>query len=103
MFLRYRRTLYHSREVLSLLLFIALGILVPLLLFVVIAISILISLIVSLRFRFSVIMYLLFTSPIPLSKGQEGDLNFLLTLDTCNMCTQNKIFIQKSLRLVLQR
>jgi hypothetical protein len=45
-------------------------------------------------FSLSVIMYLLFTSIIPLSKELEGDLNFLaeFALNTCKMYTQNKIF-----------
>jgi hypothetical protein len=58
--------------VLSLLLFTALGILVPLSLLIVIAISLLISVIDYIRYRFSIIMYLFLTSPIPLSKELEG-------------------------------
>jgi hypothetical protein len=61
--------------VLSPLIFIAMGILMPLSFPIVIAISLSISVIVSIRYRFSVIMCLLLTSPIPLCKEIEGDLN----------------------------
>ncbi len=61
---------------LLLLIFIALGILVPLSLLRVIAISLSIRVILSVRYRFSCVMYLLFTSPIPLSKALEGDQHF---------------------------
>jgi hypothetical protein len=52
------------------------GHIVPLSLLIVIAISISISLIVSTRYCFSIIMYLIISSPIPLSKELAGDLNF---------------------------
>ncbi len=71
-------------------------------LLIVIAISLLISVIVSFCYRFSVIMYLLFTSPIPLSKELERDLkncsqNLLLIHEICTF--KNTVFYEKSLVL----
>jgi hypothetical protein len=76
---------------------IALGILAPLSLLKVIALSLKISVIASIRYRFSVIMYLLFTLPLPLSKVLDGDLNFFWPNSSLlyigNLYAQNKILI----------
>jgi hypothetical protein len=95
----------HFCEALSLLLFIALSIWVPLSLLIVIAISLSISVIVSFCYCFSIIMYLLFASPIPLSKKLKGDLkncsqNSLLVHEICTFKT--RYLIQSLWCLVLQ-
>jgi hypothetical protein len=68
---------------------------VPLLLLIFIAVSVQMSIIASICYRFPIIMYLLFTSQIPLRKELEGDLKFFpeeFVLNICNMYAQNKIF-----------
>ncbi len=103
-FFAYRITLYHSWEVLLLLIFIALGILMPLSFPIVIAISLSVSVffyIVSIRYRFSAIMCLPLTSPIPLCKEIEGDLNNFFSHNSLLIhviCTLKTRYSIKSLR-----
>jgi hypothetical protein len=54
----------------------------------------------SIRYLFSIIMYLLFTSPIPLSKELEGDLKLFLRnpLQIHEICTLKTRFSIKSRR-----
>ncbi len=55
-------------------------------------------------FRYYVPAYLLFTSPIPLSKELEGDLNFFLADFAPNTCTlKTKYSIESRQRLALKR